>query len=65
MVTTILSRRTREIAKTLSIDSLKNEVEYCKKLAIRWMGIPEGNGQANKYWDAVTFYEKLIEKKNE
>lgn len=42
----------------------KEEVEHCMKYALKWMVIPNGSQQANKYWDAVSFYENLIEKKN-
>ena len=61
-VTTILSRHTRAKAKTLTVEQLQVELEQCKKMAITWMGIPNGHQQANKYWDGVSFYENLIEK---
>ena len=62
-VSTILSRVTRAKAKLLSLEELKSELEFCKKMALKWMTIPDGSQQANKFWDGVRFYEKLIEKK--
>ena len=61
-VTTILSRHTRAKAKTLSVEQLKQERDHSHTMALRWMTIPDGTQQANKYWDAVSFYENLIEK---
>lgn len=61
-VSTILSRHTRAKAKTLSLSELKEKFEESTTMAIKWMTIPGGTEQANKYWDAVSFYENLIEK---
>lgn len=63
-VTTYLSRHTRAIAKTLSIDELNEKKNYCYEMAMKWMIIPNGHQQANKFWDGVSFYENLIDKLN-
>lgn len=62
-VSTILSRQTRAKSKSLTKEELKEHAESARKMAIKWMVIPDGSQQANKYWDAVSYYEKMIEKK--
>jgi hypothetical protein len=61
-VSTILSRRVREQSKSLTRGELLEKVKESKNMAIQWMTIPGGSQQANKYWDAVSYYEKMLGK---
>jgi hypothetical protein len=59
-VTTALSRHTRHLAKTMTREQLLIELERANKQAIAWTVIPGGSQRANKWWDAVSFYQKLL-----
>lgn len=60
-VTTILSRRERHLAKSLTKEELTEKIEYCTSMAIKYLSLD--SRQANKYWDAVSYYKDLRSKK--
>jgi hypothetical protein len=60
-ITTILSRFERKQSKYYDTKKLQEKIKECTDMAVKWIVIGN-NEQANRFWDAVEFYKKLLTK---